>query len=148
MRSALTDFLVDTNILVYAYDPADPEKQNRARLVLSQLAGGSGSVSAQILGECFVTLTRKLRPPLSLRDAEENIEAFVRNWRVFDLTDDVVLEAIRAVQRHQLSYWDALIWATAKRNGVPAVLSEAFSDGRLIESVLFRNPLLAKFTIS
>jgi hypothetical protein len=46
-----------------------------------------------------------------------------------------VLEAVRGVQRYRLSYWDALIWATAKLNGVPNVLSEDFNTGSQLEAV-------------
>jgi predicted nucleic acid-binding protein len=55
-------------------------------------------------------------------------------------TKSIVLEAVRGLQRHRLSYWDSLIWATAKLNDVPNVLSEDFNDGALLEGVRFLNP--------
>jgi len=56
-----------------------------------------------------------------------------------------VLEAIHATTRHSISYGDALIWATAKLNGVPYILTEDFDDGLLVESVRFLNPFAAHF---
>src|SRR5262245_42101563 len=126
--------LVDTNVLVYAYDPADPVKQARAIAVLEWLAlDGRGALSPQILSEFFVVATRKITPPLSLAEAERTLTNYARSWTIHPLTAIVVLEAARGVQRHQLAYWDALIWATAKLNGVPNVLSEDFREGAIVE---------------
>ena len=55
------NIFVDTNILVYAYDRSEPEKQGRAVEVLDRLATrGAGVISTQVLAEFFVTVTRKL----------------------------------------------------------------------------------------
>jgi predicted nucleic acid-binding protein len=59
-----------------------------------------------------------------------------------------VREAARGVQRFQLSCWDALIWATARLNKVPFVLSEDFSDGALLEDVRFLNPFAERFDLA
>ena len=58
-----------------------------------------------------------------------------------------VMEALRAVREHRLSYYDALIWATARLNGVPFLLSEDGQDGRLIEGVRTLNPLNPAFDL-
>jgi predicted nucleic acid-binding protein len=48
------EILVDTNVLVYAYDLAEPKKQKQALETLRRLAlGGRGRLSAQVLGEFF-----------------------------------------------------------------------------------------------
>lgn len=52
----------------------------------------------------------------------------------------IVQEAIRGVVEHKFSYWDAQIWATARLNQIPIVLSEDFSHGRFVEGVHFLNP--------
>jgi predicted nucleic acid-binding protein len=51
-----------------------------------------------------------------------------------------VLEALRGVVRYRLSYYDAQIWAVARLNHVPVVLSEDFSAWSEIEGVRFENP--------
>lgn len=141
--------LVDTNIVVYAYDPRDHAKQSRAIDVLERLrSAGAGVLSAQALGEFFVTVTRKLPMPMTPAEAEREVTRLVRSWPVFDLTPAAVLEAIRGVQDHRLAYYDALMWAVAKLNGVPYLLSEDFTDGRLIETVRCLNPLLPGFDAS
>ena len=146
MTSGSRAFLVDTNVLVYVYDPVDPIKQVRALGVLDQLAdSGAGCLTTQVLGEFFFTVTRKLKPPISIAEAERTVTNYANSWPVFSLTPARVLEGMRAVRRHGFSYWDALIWATAKHHGIQTVLSEDFSDGSRIEGVRFLDPFAPNF---
>jgi len=134
-------YLVDTNILVYAYDRAEQAKQKRARNILDWLESRDcGTVSTQILGEFFWIVTRKLAEPLTLRQAYVELERHLRSWRTFEITRAVVLEAGRGCVHYQMPFWDAQIWATAKLNQIPQVLSEDFQHGRAIEGVEFVNP--------
>jgi predicted nucleic acid-binding protein len=142
-------FLVDTNVLVYMYDNRDGAKRSRAIAVVRYLRQRRvGSLSAQVLGEFFNSVTRRLPVPLTHARAERSVILLSRSWTVFAITPLTVIEAVRGVQRYQMSYWDALIWATAKLNGVPTVLSEDFNDGVLLENVRFRNPFAAGFDIT
>lgn len=141
-------YLVDTNVLVYAYDPSAPDKQERAIEVLGLLAeAGFGALSSQVLAEFFVIATRKIPNPLSLEEAERSVSNYLRSWPVFDLTGLIVAEAIRGVCGRSLSYWDAQIWATAKLNQIPRVLTEDFAGGSTIEGVTFVNPFEPQFSL-
>ncbi|HBK61198.1 MAG TPA: PIN domain nuclease [Firmicutes bacterium] len=133
--------LIDTNMLVYAYDVSEPEKQRRALDVLRGLAEReTGVVSTQIMAEMFVVLTRKLSSPLSAEQAVRSLERHMRTWQVVSVTDFIVLEAARGVRDHAMSFWDAQVWATAKLNQIPVVLGEDFASGSVIEGVQFENP--------
>jgi predicted nucleic acid-binding protein len=141
--------LVDTNVLVYAYDRAASAKQWQALEVLDDLlATSSGLLSTQVLGEFFVTVTRKIAYPLSLREAEVRIHNLLRAWPVIEVTGLIVLEAARGVREHRFSFWDAQIWAAAKLNQIPVVFSEDFSDGRITEGIRFIDPFSAHFKIT
>ena len=140
--------LIDTNVLLYAYDENDSTRQNRALEVLQRLEEtGSGRLSVQCLAEFFSVSTRKLIPPLTPAEATGQVDLLVRVYPVFDLTQAIVLEAMRGVRDHQLSYWDAQLWATAKLNQVPMVFSEDFSVGQSLEGVRFIDPLASGFAI-
>lgn len=140
--------LVDTNVLVYAYDRAEPQKQQQAIALLDQLVQHDmGALTTQILAEFFVTVTRKLAAPLNPADAYTRIEHFLLAWTVYETSGLVVLEAARGVRDHQLSYWDAQIWATARLYQVPVVLSEDFSSGSSLEGVRFVNPFDPAFQL-
>lgn len=133
--------LIDTNVLVYAYDFSEPEKQAAAAAALDKLDGtDSGVLSTQILSEFFVVVTRKMAAPLTIDEAAERVENLSRLWPVAEVSPLVVIEAIRGVRVHQLSFWDALIWATAKLNQIQVILSEDFNSGHTLEGVGFVNP--------
>ena len=141
--------LVDTNLLVYAYDRSEPEKQVRALEVLNRLAmTRHGALSTQVLSEFFVTVIYKLPAPLPIEQAIKRLQNYLLSWLVIDVTGMVILEAARGVRDHQLNFWDAQIWATAHLNQIPAVFSEDFSDGRVIEGVRFVNPFSSGFHLS
>lgn len=149
MTSGSVAFLVDTNILVYIYDPRDTVKQARAYHVLELLIRNQRAVlSAQCLSEFFSTVTRRLPQPLSHTDALARVERLARSCRVLALTSSVMLEGCRGSVQHQMSVWDGLIWAVAKLNQVPFVLSEDFQHGRVLEGVRFLNPLLPSFDLA
>lgn len=132
---------VDTNVLVYAYDRSEVEKMAEARETLGALASTrAGVISPQVLAEFFNTVTRKIDAPLSIGEGQTRVQNFVRTWHVVDMTGATVLEAVRGVQSYQFSFWDAQIWAAAKLNQIPVVLSEDFNTGALIEGVRFVNP--------
>lgn len=138
-------FLVDTNILVYAYDRSERVKQVRARQALNQLVDwGSGVLSTQVLGEFFSAVTRKLAERMTPTEAYARLQQYARSWRIVGLTPEIVLEAARGVVEYQFPFYDAQVWATAKQNQIPRVLSEDFSSGRRIENVEFLNPFVAR----
>jgi predicted nucleic acid-binding protein len=138
--------LVDTNVLVYSYDRADPAKQQQALVLLDQLIkNDAGALSTQILGEFVVTVTRKPSIHLPLQGALDEAGRYLKSWTVFDVTKAVVEEAIRGVRTHQLNYWDAQIWAVARVHHVPVLLSADFQDGRTLEGVRFLDPLAPGF---
>lgn len=137
--------LLDTNILVYAYDRSEPEKQQQAFSILQQLVTAkTGVLSTQVLAEFFVAVTRKIQLPLSAAQAYERIGNYLHSWTVVEVNGWVVLEAVRGVRDYQFSYWDAQIWATAKSNQISVVYSEDFNVGAVIEGVQFINPFNIK----
>lgn len=148
MTSDSAGFLVDTNVLVYLHDPRDAVKQERALQALDRLIGGGHAVlSAQCLSEFFAVVTRRLPEPLTPADALAQVERFSRACRVVAVTPAVVLEGCRGAQAHHMSIWDALIWAAARLNQVPYVLTEDAPHGRFLEGVRFLNPFHAEFLL-
>ena len=141
--------LIDTNLLIYLHDYQTPEKQIRAQQVLDNLdLSKFGRLSVQNLAEFFNVSTRRLRPPLTPSQALQQINLFVNMWPVFDLNPLIVMEAGRGVRDHQLSYYDAQIWATARLNQVPVVFSEEFQGRQVLEGVQFINPFAPEFKLT
>ncbi len=141
--------IVDTNIMLYAYDLGEPVKQPRAIALMDRLVRHNrGVLTPQILAEFFVNATRKLEPPLTTEEACARIQNYLLSWQVLDVTGLVVMEAARGTLTYQMSYWDAQIWASARLNQVPVILSEDFNSGAVIEGVRFINPLVDDFDLN
>jgi predicted nucleic acid-binding protein len=140
--------LIDTNLLVYLYNIGFPRKAAQARKVLDHLElTRNGRLSVQCLAEFLNVSTRKLAPPLTRTEALEQASLFTRMWPVFDLTPLIVLEAARGARDHNVPYYDAQIWASARLNQVTVVFSEDFSDGQMLEGVRFVNPFSPEFRV-
>lgn len=142
------EVFLDTNVLVYAYDLSEPVKQRRAIDVLDDLSvRDAGVISTQVMSELFVVLTRKLGNALTVEQALETVTRHMRAWRVVDVTDFIVLEAARGVRDCRMSFRDAQVWAAAKLNQIPVVLSGDLASGSVIEGVHFINPFEDGFDI-
>ena len=146
MTSDSTAFLIDSNVLVYGHDPRDRRKQDIAIALLEGLISRRrAALSVQCLSEFYRVSTRRLPEPLTPAHALAEVERLVAGCAVFDLTPAAIVEGTRIAVRRQLSIWDALIWAVARLNGVPYVLTEDAEHGSTLAGVSFVNPFADGF---
>ena len=149
MTSVSNAYLIDTNILVYAHDARNHNKQGRALAVLDNLVEREPAVlSVQCLSEFFSVVTRRLPEAMRTDEAATQVERLIRACRILDLTPQIVQQGCRGVVRHRLPLWDSLVWAVARLNQVPFVLTEDAEHGRTLESVRFLNPFSADFDMA
>jgi predicted nucleic acid-binding protein len=131
---------VDTNVLVYALDDDEPAKRRRAETVLGDL-GGRFVVSAQVLSEYYVIVTRKL----SMRvepNAAARLVAELATQDIVPIDASLVRSAIETSQRSQISYWDALIVEAAATAGCERIVTEDLAHGAVIRGVQIVNPFV------
>lgn len=132
------EVFLDTNVIVYAVDtaPASSAKRDVARGILQR---EHFALSAQVLQEFYVVVTRKLAMPLSVQSAGRWID---RLGRAPCLATDVTLVklAVARSQSFRVSYWDAAILSAAEMLGVERVLSEDLGHGQRYGAVLVENP--------
>jgi len=130
---------VDTNVWVYAVDSADPTKQERARAVLAPSDETDFVVSAQVLGEFYVTITRKFERRVGEGEAATMLDA-IRQLPVVAIDGNLAAEAAETSRAWRIAYWDALILAAARSAGCDVVLSEDLSDHGLYDGIRVENP--------
>ena len=131
---------IDTNVLVYRYDDSDPIKQVRAQeLLKTGIENETAVVSAQVLGEFFTTVTRKIQNPLSADDAQAAVD-LISTLSVVALDLALVRRAISTQKRYGISYWDALIVVAAESAGCTRILSEDLNSGQAYNGVVVVNP--------
>jgi predicted nucleic acid-binding protein len=136
------DQFVDTNILIYAFDHSAGYKHKIAlQLVEGWWESETGCLSIQVLQEFYVTVTRKVTPPLE-RSIARQIVADLAQWRLHTPEAGDILQAIDFQQEYQLSFWDALIVQSATRLGCKQLFSEDMSDGQRYGDVQVINPFI------
>ena len=131
----------DANILIYSVDKAAGDRhRNAAALVERAIRGRRCVQTLQSLCE-FFNASRKVGI-----DAQ-TATRFVDRWQAAAIVEPAAAidldEAIRVVREHRLPFWDAMLWATARRAGARVLISEDFQDRRTLEGVRFINPFEA-----
>lgn len=94
-------------------------------------------ISVQVLQELLVNLRRK---GLGARDARLAIEDYM-NWRIVENTLPVLASGLDEMDRWQVSLWDAMILAAARRAGVKTIWSEDFNPDQDYDGIEIVNPL-------
>ena len=140
----MTDLcFADSNIPTYGRDVDDPVKRTAALnwmdfLWRSQL----GRVSIQVINETYSAMRKR-----AVTTELEAIRADVRDLLAFTLvpiTAAVVEDAWRIQDRFQLSWWDALIVATAAAGGCRYLLTEDLQEGQRFGDLLVVNPFTTR----
>lgn len=132
--------LVDTNVLVYARDASEPEKQPRAKEWMDALwQQRSGRLSAQILTEFYVVTTQKLSPGLSPAAARLDVRDLM-SWRPLAIDGSLIDAAWSVQDRHAVSFWDSLVVAAAHRLSCDHLLTEDLQDGHAFGRTKVVNP--------
>lgn len=133
---------VDTNVLVYAFDKDDDRKRRIARELIARLASDSRLyLSTQVLSEFFVTVTRKIKPPMPAREAI----VLLGDLSVFPVLiadSRTVMEAAELSDASRISLWDALLVVSARNGGAKVLYTEDLSHGQTILDVAIVNPFL------
>jgi predicted nucleic acid-binding protein len=137
-------FFIDTNVLVYAYDYADKEKNKPASEFLSKLLIEKKEfcISNQILAEFFYVITKKKL--LTLKVAGETVSEIscLDTTKIFNYSTGTTLSAISIMEKYSLHFWDALIIATMLENNVFTIYTENTKDFSRCDRVKAINPFV------
>lgn len=132
---------VDSNVLIYACDlDAGAKYRTAARILESLWDSGLGVLSAQVLQEFYVNVTRKITRPLPRKSARPIVEAYAV-WCVETTAADLTM-AFRIEDEARIGFRDALIVACAVKAGASRILSEDLNAGQEISGVRIENPIL------
>jgi predicted nucleic acid-binding protein len=134
---------VDTNILVYAFDASDEERQERAERALVPLFEEDRiRLSTQVLQEFYVTMTRKVGRPWSSEEALGVLDDLA-SWPLVVVDYDLIRESVLLSDEATLSFWDALIVSAAARSGAEILFTEDMNDGQVVRGIRVSNPMMA-----
>lgn len=130
---------LDSNVLIYAYDPTDTRKQSVARQLLRHAIEAEFSISTQVLAEFAATLRHKLSPAATADDIFAALDT-VSPLRLIVPDVGMVRRAVEMQVRYGIHFYDGMIVAAAERAGCGTIWSEDLSPGHTYFGVTVRNP--------
>lgn len=129
---------VDTNVLIYAHDSRDPQKQSTSvSLIRSQT---DGILLWQVACE-YLAASRKLESQgYNLQQAWQDIHDLQSVWTTILPTWNVLGRAEKLMGSFSLSFWDALILAACLEGGVERLYTEDFDAYPAVNGLEVINP--------
>ncbi len=135
-------YFVDTNILVYARDSTESEKQPIAKQWLTYLwQQESGRISTQVMNEYYVTVTQKLKPGLSREQARADLWALAV-WQPLEISTQLIEASWDIQDQYAYSWWDTLVITAALFLDCKYLLSEDMQHQQKINKLTIMNPFL------
>jgi predicted nucleic acid-binding protein len=133
---------LDTNVLVYAFDPRDAVRQATAQQLLWAAQSAGAPLTTKALGEFFWVVSRKgIAPPAVAR---QKLSDLISLFKVLQCGPDELEIAAIEVQAQRFAFWDAVLLATAEQGGCTICFSEDMQDGKRLGGITVRNPFGAK----
>lgn len=132
--------LVDTNILVYAYAEDSPKSPKAADIIGSCFAGKTKlALSLQNVGEFCDVALKKYKIDTAI---VQKITWQLLNYAEFikvSYTEAALQDALRLANTHKVGFWDAVLAATMKENGIDTIYTEDADFGK-VEGIKAVNP--------
>jgi predicted nucleic acid-binding protein len=130
---------LDTNVLIYAYDPGHARKQGIAQDLVRRALAGELLVSIQVLAEFAATLLHKMRPAARPEDVA-TVLAALGPIRMVLPDGDIVRRAVEVRAKYGVHFYDGMIVAAAERGGCVRIWSEDLNAGQKYFGISVENP--------
>ena len=142
--------LLDTNILVHAYNKSSPHQNEASKIIKKAMRGETEAcLSPQVLYEFFavVTSAKRVERPLSPREAAD---LCIDLWECNEIeklnpSGIAPIEVFKYAKELKLSraeVFDCVLAVTAKENDVETIYTENVGDFKRYPFVKTRNPLV------
>lgn len=134
----MTDWTVDTNVLVYALDRAADERRQIAETAIVALRASGAPMARQAIGEFVYATVRKGK--LTREVATHVAREFLANFGTFAASHAAFELALDEAATGQTQFWDAVLLAACAEHGIDLLLSEDMAPGRHRLGVEIVNP--------
>jgi predicted nucleic acid-binding protein len=135
-------FFLDTNIFVYFFDKSAPKKAARAtQLIRLSIETRAGIVSYQVVQEFFNLALRRFAEPMS-GAAEQYLATTFRPLLVVHSSHVLNGRALQWSARHKLTWYDALMLASAIEGQCSVLYSEDFQHQQRFGDLRIAKPFL------
>jgi predicted nucleic acid-binding protein len=126
-------FLVDTNIIVYAYEIENSLRKKKSIEILEKCYKNNEilAISNQNLAEFSVVSLKKLKlDATKVKEIVKDISDFA-GFKKIKYSSNTILSAIDIVEKYNMSFWDSLIAATMIENNILNIYSENSKDFKI-----------------
>ncbi len=131
---------IDTNIVVYANDSADQDRRDTAlESIQRHIRRQTGVVSTQVLMEYCSVAMKKLHQPIEAVEHQIKILTFLE---VVSVSPEIITAGLRLRQAYSLSFWDAVVIASAQAANCRVLISEDLNHKQMYGTVQVLNPFL------
>ena len=129
---------IDSNILIYAVDEAQPDKYERACNIVEAAIRGNGFViSVQVLNEFASVLYRKFKKS---DDEVRELLSIAGRIKTVPVMPEWTQLAIDIKAQYGLQFYDSLLLAAAQVNKCQEFWSEDLNEGQIYCGVKAVNP--------
>jgi len=142
MKFMTEKYLVDTNIIVYAFVYDDPKKQEISyKLLLNAFNDVNANFSIQNIAEFANVMQNKFKLDLN-SDHLRSIVYDLRgtNSNILYYSFDTITGAINICTESELHFFDALLAQTMIENGITTIYTENESDFKKVKGLKVINP--------
>ncbi|MCL1966235.1 MAG: type II toxin-antitoxin system VapC family toxin [Candidatus Bathyarchaeota archaeon] len=128
--------LLDTNILVYAYNKSSPNQKVAASIIKKSIQGElEAYITSQVLYEMFAVITnpKRVEKPLPIEDAAE---LCIKLWECNEIkkinpsrvTPIEVFKLAKSLKLCKAKVFDCCLAVAAKENGIDTIYTENVDD--------------------
>lgn len=136
-------YFLDTNILVYSLDPADPRKARIAEELVTRGVGSRlGVISYQVVQEFMNVSLRRFKATMTATELELFFFKVLLPLMTIPSSSGLFLEALRLHNSNRISWYDSLIVAGALQGGCEVLYSEDLQHGQRFGDMVVQNPFL------
>ena len=139
MPNGKTSYFADTNLIVYAMDPAAAQRRIYVRDFLSRVITDHVLVlSPQSLNECYRVVTEKKN--LMPRSDAQRLVAALRKYSIAPYDFQATQRAWHIQDRYGYGWWDSMLLASASLAHCKYFLSEDMQHEQDIDGMAIMSP--------
>ncbi len=134
----MNKYFIDTNIVIYANDARDLEKQKIALDTIAKyMRLETGVISTQVLQEYAQVALNKLhqRSDIILRQL-----VLLEGLEIIPQSPSLIRRSVEIRELYRISFWDACIISAAEHAKCDVILSEDLNSGQLYSGIRMENP--------
>lgn len=134
-------YLIDTNILVYAFTDIEPNKQPIAKELLKNLITNNENLNISIQNIVEFTKTTKVKfsKPITDERLDEILSKFRINFNIINY-DINTIKNISKYLKDSTDFFDCLLVATMQDYDIDTIITENEKDFKKINNITIINP--------